>query len=283
MSVTTDHPHTDPHRTAPPSALRVGLARTVVELKLFFREKGAVVFSFLLPIALLGIFAMVFSNGELYEEAASVDFVQYITPGLLAGGIMLVSFQTLAIGIAMERDDGTLKRLRGTPMPPLAYFLGKIGMVLVAALAQAALLLAAAALFFGVDLPTGPERWLTFAWVFALGTTAGTTLGIGYSSVPKSAKSAEAMVVGPLLVLLFLSGVFLVFTELPEWVQTIASIFPVKWMAQGMRSAFLPDEFEPMEAAGSWQHGPIALILVAWIVAGLILAVQTFHWQRRDA
>jgi ABC-2 type transport system permease protein len=266
-----------------PSVIRVAASRTAVELKLFFREKGTVVFSFLLPIALLGIFAVAFGGESIFtDQTAGIDFVHYFMPGMVAAGIMLVSFQTLAISIATERDDRTLKRLRGTPMPPISYFLGKIGMVLVAAAAQAALLFAMAVVAFGIDLPTEPSAWLTFAWVFVLGTAAGTALGIAYSSVPKSAKSADALVVGPLLVLLFVSGVFFVFTDLPEWLQSAAAVFPVKWLAQGMRSALLPDEFAAVEVSGSWEHGLIALMLAAWTVAALIVATRTFRWQRRD-
>ncbi|NED97644.1 ABC transporter permease [Phytoactinopolyspora alkaliphila] len=279
---TTTRPRTATVPATPP-LLRVAAARTTLELKGFFREKGAVVFSFLLPIGLLAVFAVAFADGEIFtEDSPGVDFVQYFTPGMAAAGIMMVSFQTLAIGIAAERDDRTLKRLRGTPMPPVAYFLGKIGMVLVTAAAQLALLLGVAVLAFGVELPSDATKWLTFAWVFVLGTAAGTTLGIAYSSVPKSAKSADSLVVGPLLVLLFVSGVFFVFNDLPEWLQTVASVFPVKWLAQGMRSALLSDEMEAMEVSGSWEHGATALILTAWIVLGLILAARTFRWMRRD-
>ncbi|NDL59639.1 ABC transporter permease [Phytoactinopolyspora mesophila] len=269
---------------ARPSAVRIGLSRTVLELKVFFRESAAVFFTFLLPIVLLGVFALVFGgDDQLFdEETAGVDFATYFTPGMAAAGIFLVSFQTLAVGIAAERDDRTLKRLRGTPMPPMAYFLGKIGMVLVTAALQMVLLLAVAVIAFGAELPTDASKWLTFAWVFLLGTASGTVLGIAYSSVPKSAKSAEALVVGPTLLLLFISGVFFVFSDLPEWLQTIASVFPVKWMAQGMRSALLPDEFEAVEVSGSWEHGTIILILSAWIVFGLIFAARTFRWKRRD-
>ncbi|WP_166348566.1 ABC transporter permease [Phytoactinopolyspora limicola] len=267
-----------------PNALRIGLARAALELKVFFRESAAVVFVFLLPIVLLGVFALVFGGDDtLFDErTAGIDFATYFTPGMAAAGIMMVSFQTLAVGIAAERDDRTLKRLRGTPMPPMAYFIGKIGMVLAAAALQLIALLVVAVVAFGVSLPTEPAKWATFAWVFLLGTAAGTVLGIAYSSVPKSAKSAEALVVGPLLVLLFISGVFFVFSDLPEWLQTIGAVFPVKWLAQGMRSAFLPDEFETVEVSGSWEHGPTILILGAWIVLGLIFALRTFRWKRRD-
>jgi ABC-2 type transport system permease protein len=267
-----------------PSALALGGFRTALEVKTFFREKDALIFSFLFPIIMLGIFSVVFGG----EEAAmgggpEIDFTQYFLPGMIAAGIFLVSFQTLAITIAIERDDGTLKRLRGTPMPPVSYFLGKIGMVLVTAVAQTFLLLAYAALIYRVELPTEPSRWFTFAWVFVLGTAAGTVLGIAYSSVPKSGRSAPAVVTTPVLILQFISGVFFVYSDLPTWLQHIAEIFPLKWMAQGMRSVFLPPEFEAAEVSGSWQHGLTAIVLVVWLVVGLVLCVRTFRWQRRDA
>ena len=201
---------------------------------------------------------------------------------MLATGIMLSSFQHLAISIAVERDDGGLKRLHGTPLPPSAFFLGKIGEVLVTSLVQTALLLAAAALLFGVDLPTTATAWATFAWVFVLGTAAGTLCGVAFSSVPRSGKSASAVVTPIVLVLQFISGVFFVFNDLPTWMQQVASVFPLKWMAQGMRSVFLPPSAESWEVSGSWQHGATAVVLLVWAVAALVVGVRTFRWQRRD-
>lgn len=269
---------------AQPSALRIGASRTVVELRTFFREKDAVVFVFLFPIVMLALFAVVFGSGESTVAAGvtDVNFARYFLPGMIAAGIALDSFQSLATTIAVERDDRTLKQLRGTPMPPMAYFLGKIGMVLGVSLLQVAVLLAVAVLLFDVPLPSGPGSWLTFAWVFALGTAAGTVLGIAYSSVPRSAKAAGPVVAGPLLVLMFISGVFFVYSDLPGWLQNVAAVFPLKWIAQGMRAVFLPDEFASLEVAGSWEHGTIALVLTAWLIAGLALCTRTFRWQRRD-
>lgn len=275
---------TAPDRRATPSRpglARIVLARTRLELMTFFRERDAVIFSFLFPIALLGIFAMAFSE-QVGPDGNQVDFAQYFLPGMVASGIALVSFQTMALTLAIEREDGTLKRLRGTPLPPVAYFLGKIGMILVVGVAQIAVLLAVAALLLGADLPTEAGKWLTFAWIYVLGTASGTVLGIAFSSVPKSAKSASAVVVGPLIILQFISGVFFVFTDLPSWLQNVASVFPLKWLAQGMRSVFLPEQFESLEVSGSWQHGLIVLILSAWLIVGLVVCVRTFRWKRRD-
>ncbi len=262
-----------------PSTLSLGSVRTGVEVKSFFRERDSVVFTFAFPVIMLFIFGSVFSD----DIAPGVTFTQYFTAGMVASGIMLSSFQSLAIGIAVEREDGTLKRLRGTPMPQAAYFLGKIGLVLVTSVIQMAILLAIGSLAFGLELPNSLDLWLRFAWVFVLGTTAGTVAGIVYSSVPRSANSASAVVVPVAVVLQFISGVFFVFSDLPGWMQSIGSIFPLKWLAQGMRSVFLPPGFEAQEVSGSWQLPQTALILGLWTVVGLALALRTFRWQRRDA
>jgi ABC-2 type transport system permease protein len=277
-SHTTTTARAAPPRPQLPGVLPVGLSRARIELTAFFREKDAVIFGFAFPIILLVIFGTVFSD----DVQPGVSFAQYFLPGMVAAGLMLVSFQTLAVGIAIERDDGTLKRLEGTPMPRTAYFVGKIGMVLVTALLQIALLLVVAKLVFDVPIPTEPSRWATFAWVAFLGITSGTLLGIAYSSVPRSGKSADAAVVPVVLILQFISGIFFPYSDIPTWLQTIAAVFPLKWMAQGMRSVFLPDSMAAAEVAGSWQHGLTALILVAWTIAGLVLCLRTFRWRRRD-
>lgn len=266
-----------------PGALRLGVARTGYEVRTFFRERDAVVFIFAYPIIMLAIFATVFGqDGATVGPPPGIPFAQYFLPGMLATGIMLSSFQHLAISIAVERDEGGLKRLRGTPLPPSAFFLGKIGEVLVTSLVQTALLLAAAALLFGVPMPSTTTAWATFAWVFVLGTATGTLCGVAFSSVPRSGKSASAVVTPIVLVLQFISGVFFVFNDLPTWMQQVASVFPLKWMAQGMRSVFLPPSAESWEVSGSWQHGATAVVLLVWAVAALVVGVRTFRWQRRD-
>ncbi|MDT0166696.1 ABC transporter permease [Actinotalea sp. AC32] len=265
-----------------PSTLRLGASRTVLELREFFRERDAVVFVFAYPIIMMAIFATVFSGDIDLGPGGTVAFAQYFLPGMVATGVLLSSFQNVATGIAVERDEGRLKRLRGTPMPPAAYFLGKVGSVLVTSLVQVALLLAVATLAFGVELPSTTDRWLTFAWVFALGTASGTVCGVAFSSVPRSGRSASAVVTPVVLVLQFVSGVFFQYDQLPSWMQDLAALFPLKWMAQGMRSVFLPDEALVMEPAGDWQHAATAGVLVAYLVVGLVVGARTFRWRRRD-
>ncbi len=165
----------------------------------------------------------------------------------------------------------------------MSYFLGKFGQVLVTGILQAALLLFFAGVVLRVELPSEPEKWLTFAWVFVLGIATSALLGIALSAVPRSAKSATAVVIPIVLILQFVSGVYLMFSQLPEWLQNIAGIFPLKWMAQGMRAVFLPDEFAVLEQGGEWNLAGVAIALGVWLVVGFVLTRLTFRWIRRDA
>ena len=71
---------------------------------------------------------------------------------------------------------------------------------------------------------------------------------------------------------------FFVYTDLPAWMQQVAALFPLKWMAQGLRSVFLPESLAMLEPAGSWELGRVALVLGAWCLAGLLLCRFTFRW-----
>ena len=100
-----------------------------------------------------------------------------------------------------------------------------------------------------------------FALVFALGVFGGTVLGIAYSSMA-TARTVGAVVIGPMLVLQFISGVYIAFDDVPQWLQQVASVFPLKWIAQGMRSVFYPADLASAEMAGAWETGRTALVLL---------------------
>lgn len=260
-----------------PSIATLTWERAILETKEFFRSRDQMIFIFAFPIIFLVLFGAILGGNDI---GGGVDFVQYFLAGMVASGILNTGFQSLAIGIAIDRDNEVLKRLKGTPLPPAAYFLGKVVHVLMVSLPQVALLLAVGAIAYGVDMPTDAGTWLTFAWIFLLGTASSTLLGIGASSLPRSGRAASAVVTPIVLFLQFISGVFFVFTQLPSWLQTVAEVFPLKWLAQGMRSVFLPDSFAQMESRGSWELTTIAIMLTVWLVVGLILALTTFRWQR---
>jgi len=256
--------------------IKLGLLRGGLEIKQFLRQRESVVFTLAFPVILLFIFGSVFKN----KIAPGVTFSQYFVAGMVASGLVNTGFQQLAISIPMSRDLGTLKRLRGTPLSPISYFIGKAIVVTAAMLFQVALLLGFGALSFGLHLPTSAALWLRFIWLIVLGSACSTVLGIAFSSIPKSGRGASATVSPIVIILQFISGVFFVFSDLPKWMQDIAAVFPLKWLTQGMRSVFLPDSFAMKEPGHNWEIGKIALILVIWLFIGTVLSVRSFKWSK---
>ncbi|MCL6668609.1 MULTISPECIES: ABC transporter permease [Streptomyces] len=263
-----------------PGAWTLGLSRGALEIKQFFRQRDQVVFTFSFPVVFLFLFAAIFHDDV---RGSGVNASQLYVPAMMASGIMSTSFQSLGISIAVERDEKVLRRLRGTPMPPAAYFLGKIWLVLFTGALETAILLFVGTAFYGVRLPSDASRWADFGWILVLGLTGCSLLGIAISSVPRSAKSASSVVVLPFLVLQFISGVYISIDTIPDWMLNVGALFPLKWLCQGLRGVFLPDSAQVLEQAGSWEFGKVALVLAAWCVGGLVLCLLTFRWKdRRD-
>ncbi|KOU74398.1 ABC transporter [Streptomyces sp. MMG1533] len=278
MTTTAVRPHSDAVAERLPGIWGLGLQRGVLELRQFFRQRDQVVFTFAFPVVFLFLFASIFRDDV---QDAGITASQLYVPAMMAAGIMSTSFQSLGISIAIERDEKVLRRLRGTPMPPAAYFLGKIWLVLVTGLLETVILLLVGTAFYDIDLPSDAGRWFDFAWIFVLGLTACALLGIAISSVPKTGKSATSVVVLPFLVLQFISGVYIAIDTIPGWMLNIGALFPLKWMCQGLRGVFLPESAQVLEQAGGWEFGRIALVLGAWCVGGLLLCLLTFRWKNR--
>jgi ABC-2 type transport system permease protein len=268
-----------------PSFMSTVFTRAKLDLITFVRDRESLLFVIAFPLTFLALFSLMAGaeamvhpeNPEIYVTMGTT-----LLPGLIAFGMMLSSWQSLAASISHEREKGGLKRLQATPLTPAAYFGGKVVMILVTSLIQIALLLGLGVAFFNVTLPTAPTAWLNFGWLWLLGTAAGTVLGIATSRIGKTAKATSAVVTGFLTALAFLSGVFGVGTNFPIWVSRIAQVFPLYWLASGMRTVFLPQEIYTLMAHGSVPNlGLGAAILGAWAVVGLVLVIRTFLWNPR--
>lgn len=262
--------------SALPSPLRIGLSRVVPELKMFYRRPEQLALTFSMPAVICILLGSIFS-AKLPNSETSTGAV--IAASMLAYGILSTSFINLGISIAADRESGALRRLRGTPATASSYFIGKVALVAIASLAEAVILLLVGVFVFKLRLPTGVFEWFTLGWVFVLGITSCSLLGIFVSNLASNAVSAAVITNGPAVGLQFLSGTYVPLMVLPMWMLTIGSIFPVKWMAQGFRSVLLPPEMVVFEPAGTWEHGRIFLVLTAWSVLGLICCLRVFRWS----
>jgi ABC-2 type transport system permease protein len=117
----------------------------------------------------------------------------------------------------------------------------------------------------------GAARWLTLAWVLALGLLATLPVGAVLGSLFPSVRSASVMMFGN-LALIGISGMFYPITLLPAWLQWVGQAFPLYWVGLGLRSALLPGNLAAVEIGHSWRHLATAGVLGAWAIAGLVLA-----------
>jgi len=270
-----------------PSFASVVATRTVLDLKAFFRDKDNMIWIFAFPVIMLALFSLIWGTDAIVDPndpTLAFHFAQIFLPGMLAQGVVLSSFTNLAGRLALERERGALKRLRATPVSPAAMFIAKIVMVLVVTLIQTAILLAVGVLVFGVVVPPDGMSWLNLVWILLLGVAAGSACGIAFSSLPRTASAAANISSGIPTLLAFISGVFIV-GNLPDWLMRIAQVFPLYWLASGLRVVFLTEARYEDFTPGGWPApnlGLGALIMAAWLVLGLVIAVRTFRWQPKD-
>jgi hypothetical protein len=131
------------------------------ERRLFWRNPSAAFFNFLLPLLLLVLVASVFAGdpGEL----------DVLVPGVAGMSVMATTFSALAFNLTFLREQGILKRVRGTPLPEGSYLSGLLGSAVVNAFAQVALVILIGHYGYGVELPQDP---LLLAGFTALGVLA---------------------------------------------------------------------------------------------------------------
>ena len=208
-----------------------------------------------------------------------ITFSQYFVAGIMGVAIFGTSFNLLGTSLAIQQFDGTLKQLAATPLPKTSFFMGLVGTALAYTFLQLVVMLILGVVAYGVELPDA-QGWLTLIWIVLLGVPAGCVLGISITKIIPSANAAPAVIQAPFIILQFISGVFFTLASLPTWLQWVSGIFPLRWVAQGLRSVFLPDAYKLAEPGMNWQLDIAAIVLAVWIVAGLGLAVLTFKWDR---
>ncbi len=231
------------------------------ERRLFWRNPSAAFFNFLLPLVFLLLFASVFADDE--------DQLEILIPGIAGMSIMATTFTALAFNITYLREQGVLKRVRGTPLPPVSYFGGLLGSSVANAAVQVVLVVVIGHLVYGVDWPREPWSLVAFS---ALGVITFGALGIAFSHAIPNFDSAPAYVNAIFLPLLFISGVFYSADSLPPVLEAAAQALPLKHVIDGLHGAIV-------DGTGLADNLTAVAVLAAWAMAGLLLAVRFFRWE----
>ena len=251
--------------------VRLGYAYMGLNLKTIYREPAALFFVVVFPIMFLVIFSSLLTfeipiPREAQGSVPVVTFSQYFVAGIMGVAIFGTSFNLLGNSLAVQQFDGTLKQLAATPLPKASFFFGLMGAAVAITILQLVVMLILGVFAYGVELPDA-GGWLTLVWVIALGVPAGCVMGIAITAVIPSARAAPAIIQAPFILLQFVSGVFFTLSSLPPWLQWVAGVFPLRWVAQGLRSVFLPDGYKYAEPGmtGSWSLGRSCWACGSWL------------------
>jgi ABC-2 type transport system permease protein len=239
--------------------------------KAFWRNPPSVFFTVMFPVLFFVLLAAIFGE-ETVHVRGGVTTTTYYVPAIMTLSIISATMQTLAMSLVIAREDGRLKRARGTPMPPWVFIAGRVGNSIVVALLMLALLAAIGGIFYGVSFPW--ERLPAILLALLVGAAAFCCLGIALTAAIPSQDAAAPIVNALLFPLYFLSGVFIPEDQLPDGVIHFADAFPVRHFFEAFFDAYVPASGPTV----SWDN--LAVVAV-WGALGLFLAVRYFRWTPR--
>jgi len=236
-----------------------------LERRLFWRNPSAAFFNFLFPLILLGLFGAVFSGNQ--------HDLNVIVPGIAGLSVMSTTFTALAFNLTFLREQGVLKRMRGTPLPAGVYLGGLAASAVTNTALQITIITLAGKLFFGIPWP---RDWPELALFAAAGVVCFASLGVALSHVIPNFDSAPAYVNAIFLPTIFISGVFYDAANAPAFIKDIAEGLPLKHVIDGLSGAMVTGK-------GIGDHLSALAVIAVWGAAGIFLAIRGFSWdQRRD-
>jgi ABC-2 type transport system permease protein len=239
------------------------------EQLLFWRSRELAFFTFLLPIVFFVLLGSVYGKDKIENVKGS----RYLMAGMLGYGVVATAFAGLAITLVVRRESGVLKRLRGTPLPTWAYVGGVLGSTIAVYALEAAALIVLGKLLFGVPFPA---RIVSLVLALLLGALAFAAMGIGLTTIVRSAEGSSAVVNAIYLPMAFIAGAFFSPHSFPAFLRGIADILPLTYFIRLVRDILLHGQ-------QIWSQPEAVAIIAAWGAAGAIVAFRRFRWEPREA
>jgi ABC-2 type transport system permease protein len=253
------------------SDLGLALRQVRYTNKAFWRNPAAAFFTFAFPLMFLVIFTTLFGNDTRQVFGQEIGVATFYIAAIAAFSVITACYTNIAISVVFLRDQGVLKRVRGTPLPSWAYLFGRIVHAMLVTLLLVAIVTAFGALFYNAEVPT--RTLPAFLLALGVGAAAFTTLGLFVSGIVPNADAAPAVVNAIILPLLFLGDVFIPLNDVPKWIDVFSNIFPVRHLSNALQAAyFAPGDVSP------FRWGDLLNVAV-WGIVGLLLTLKTFKWE----
>ena len=256
------------------SDIALVLTQTHYTILTTLRTPRAMVFGALFPIVFLLLFNSIFTQGGPQTTTVAghtVNVHSYFTAGLIAYALALSCFSTPLMALVAQRERGQLKQLRGMPVPPWSFVAAQVLRSVAFAFAVGGIMIAIGIGFYGVDLPAQTVPW--FVIYLFLGTAALSALGIAATALAKNEDSAQPIGAFTVLMLSFVSGIFIPVETLPNWLEEIGPIFPLYHLAQGLQTTVAENP------SGIGISANDVAALAVWGLVGLRVASRSFKWE----
>lgn len=255
-----------------PSSARLLAVQTSYQNKIFFRSPAAAFFTLVFPLFIFIVFSLVFGNE--YIDALGVNMSQYFGPAMAVFAAVSASYTNIASVTAYQRDEGILKRVRGTPLPAAVYHGGKIISATYVAVISVVAMMAVAVVFYGLHIYS--ETLAAAIVTFFVGVACFASLGMLVAGLVNSGEAATAVTNATLLPLAFISGIFMVPSDdAPAWLDTVADIFPLKHFVVPFT-----DAFNPTYVGSPWQWDHLAYMAL-WGAVSLVIGIRFFKWESK--
>ena len=251
------------------------LRQTSHELAALSRTPITLILSIGLPLLFFVLLSALVGN-EVVDERGGVRVVQYLAPGMASFGVVMATFSFLAVGLAEARATGVVKRQAGTPAPRWVLVGGRIGAALVLGLTSTALVLATGVVLYDLQVPSRSVLSIITTLVFASGCFSA--LGLALAMALPTMQLTLAVSNGVVIPLAFISDMFMFSGDMPDWLETIGWIFPLKHL-----TALFADALNPYLTGSGFQLDHL-LVIALWGVAGAVVATVLLRRDRdRDA
>jgi ABC-2 type transport system permease protein len=242
-------------------------------VRLILRSPRGPFFTFVFPLILLVVFNGL-NNSTVTVAGGTVNFAQFFTPAIGVFATATGSYTAVIFGLVTLREQGILKRVRGTPLPMRVYLGSWLAATLLSSIASVALMFLVAVPVFGVNIY---PRLLPAALVtLVLGAASLSTIALAVGSFVRRTETAPIAANLTLFPLLFVSGIFYPLEGAPQWVQTVAHVFPLSHLAQAFEACFSPHTH-----GSGFAPGHLAVIAV-WGLVAARFAVRRFETEAEE-
>jgi ABC-2 type transport system permease protein len=235
------------------------------EQRAYWRNRGRGIFTFVFPLMFLVIFASL-NGGHRLSSLGGIPYNDFFVPGILAYGVIATTYVNMAIGTAVLRDEGVLKRMQGTPLPRWVYVAARTSSTIAIVGLMTVITLALGVVAYGVHIRASTLPGLILTLI--LGTAAFTTLGIGITRFIPTAEAAPVIVNLSVLPLTFISSIWFPTNGMPKWLSNIANVFPIRPLADGLQYAF-----NPHTSGAGLKIGDLRTLAI-WTVVGIAMMVR---------